>query len=116
MPPSHSSSASSDVSSGWRRRSCVIEGWPRTSPRKRSFARGGTRRASTPAAGTATTWVLAITRNLAIDTIRVRRPTAVDPASLPGLDLAAANPSPDEMPGLRDDVDQARAALGDLPE
>src|SRR5262249_21332267 len=66
--------------------------------------------------GTVTTWVLAITRNLAIDTIRVRRPTAVDPASLPGLDLADANPSPDEIPGLRDDVDQVRAAIGDLPE
>jgi RNA polymerase sigma-70 factor (ECF subfamily) len=66
--------------------------------------------------GTVTTWVLAITRNLAIDTIRVRRPTAVDPASLPGLDLALANPSPDEIPGFHDDVDQVRAALGDLPE
>ncbi|HMF05367.1 MAG TPA: sigma-70 family RNA polymerase sigma factor [Acidimicrobiia bacterium] len=69
-----------------------------------------------PRRGTVTTWVLAITRNLAIDTIRVRRPTAVDPTSLPGLDLAAANPSPDEIPGLRDDVDQVRAALGGLPE
>jgi RNA polymerase sigma-70 factor (ECF subfamily) len=66
--------------------------------------------------GTVTTWVLAITRNLAIDTIRVRRPTAVDPASLPGLDLALANASPDEIPGFHDDVDQVRSALGDLPE
>ena len=69
-----------------------------------------------PRRGTVTTWVLAITRNLAIDTIRVRRPTAVDPATLPGLDLALANPSPDEIPGFHDDVDQVRAALGDLPE
>jgi RNA polymerase sigma-70 factor (ECF subfamily) len=69
-----------------------------------------------PRRGTVATWVLAITRNLAIDTIRVRRPTAVDPASLPGRDRAATNPSPDEIPGLRDDVDEVRAALGDLPE
>jgi RNA polymerase sigma-70 factor (ECF subfamily) len=69
-----------------------------------------------PRRGTVTTWVLAITRNLAIDTIRVRRPTAVDPASLPGLDLALSHASPDEIPGFHDDVDQVRAALGDLPE
>jgi RNA polymerase sigma-70 factor (ECF subfamily) len=69
-----------------------------------------------PRRGTVTTWVLAITRNLAIDTIRVRRPTAVDPASLPGLDLAFSHASPDEIPGFHDDVDQVRAALGDLPE
>jgi RNA polymerase sigma-70 factor (ECF subfamily) len=69
-----------------------------------------------PRRGTAATWVLAITRNLAIDALRVRRPTAVDPAFLPGLDMAAAKPSPDETPGLRDDIDQVRAALADLPE
>jgi RNA polymerase sigma factor (sigma-70 family) len=69
-----------------------------------------------PRRGTVATWVLAITRNLAIDTLRVRRPTAVDPESLPGLDVLVAKPSPDETPGLRDDVDEVRAALGHLPE
>lgn len=68
-----------------------------------------------PRRGSVTTWILAITRNLSIDTIRVRRPTAVDPASMPVLDMAA-KPSPDETPGLGDDVDQVRAAMADLPE
>jgi RNA polymerase sigma factor (sigma-70 family) len=69
-----------------------------------------------PRRGTVTTWLLTITRNLAIDTLRVRRPTAVDPESLPGLHLASADPSPDEVPGLRDDVAPLRAAIGRLPE
>jgi RNA polymerase sigma-70 factor (ECF subfamily) len=59
---------------------------------------------------------LTITRNLAIDTLRVKRPTAVDPESLPGLHLASADPSPDEVPGLRDDAAPLRAAIGRLPE
>jgi RNA polymerase sigma factor (sigma-70 family) len=69
-----------------------------------------------PRRGTVTTWLLTITRNLAIDTLRVRRPTAVDPESLPGLHLASADPSPDEVPGLRDDAAPLRAAIGRLPE
>jgi RNA polymerase sigma factor (sigma-70 family) len=69
-----------------------------------------------PRRGTVATWLLAITRNLAIDALRVRRPTAVDPASLPGLHRAAAKPSPDETPGLRDDAAHIRAMLGDLPD
>lgn len=68
-----------------------------------------------PRRGSVTTWILAITRNLSIDTIRVRRPTAVDPASMPVLDMAAKL-SPDETPGLGDDVDQVRAAMADVPE
>jgi RNA polymerase sigma-70 factor (ECF subfamily) len=69
-----------------------------------------------PRRGTVTTWLLTITRNLAIDTLRVRRPTAVDPESLPGLHLASVDPSPDEVPGLRDDAAPLRAAIGRLPE
>ncbi|MDQ6852644.1 MAG: sigma-70 family RNA polymerase sigma factor [Actinomycetota bacterium] len=69
-----------------------------------------------PRRGTVTTWLLAITRNLAIDTLRVRRPTAVDPDVLPGLHIACAHPSPDETPGLLDDAAPLRAAIGRLPE
>ena len=45
-----------------------------------------------PRRGTVATWLLAITRNLAIDTIRVRRPPAVDPASLPGVNGNSRGP------------------------
>jgi RNA polymerase sigma factor (sigma-70 family) len=69
-----------------------------------------------PRRGTVTTWLSTITRNLAIDTLRVRRPTAVDPEFLPGLHLASADPSPDELAGLRDDAAPLHAAIGRLPE
>ena len=69
-----------------------------------------------PRRGTVTTWLSTITRNLAIDTLRVRRPTAVDPELLPGLHLASADPAPDEVASLRDDASPLHAAIGHLPE
>jgi RNA polymerase sigma factor (sigma-70 family) len=65
-----------------------------------------------PRRGRAVTWLLTITRNLAIDTVRVRHERPVDPHVL--LSLLSA----DEPEGTRDrveDVDRVRAALRQLP-
>lgn len=68
-----------------------------------------------PRRGTVATWLLAITRNLAIDSIRVRRPVAVDPDAILALDLTESEPLPDELAALRDDADQLSTALATLP-
>lgn len=70
------------------------------------------RHASTydPRRGAVSTWVLRITHNLCVDALRVRRPTAVDPLVLLGIDGAApvAGAGPE-------DVDLVRRALAALP-
>jgi RNA polymerase sigma-70 factor (ECF subfamily) len=68
-----------------------------------------------PRRGTVVTWLLTITRNLAIDAVRVRRPTTIDPDTILGLDLAGAERLPDELAALRDDADRLAAALARLP-
>jgi RNA polymerase sigma factor (sigma-70 family) len=68
-----------------------------------------------PRRGTVATWLLTITRNLAIDSVRVRRPVVIDPDSILALNLSAAGPLPDELATLRDDVDRLCAALTQLP-
>lgn len=68
-----------------------------------------------PRRGTVTTWLLAITRNLAIDAIRLRRPVAVDPESLLVLQVPSTNRSPEEAATVNDDVARLRTALTDLP-
>ena len=44
-----------------------------------------------PRRGTVVSWLLAITRNLAIDSIRVKRPLAFDPVALLELDRPSAD-------------------------
>jgi RNA polymerase sigma-70 factor (ECF subfamily) len=61
-------------------------------------------------------WLLTITRNLAIDSVRVRRPTALDPMMLVLLDHASAESSPVDLAQLGDDTARLRAALARLPE
>ncbi len=68
-----------------------------------------------PRRGTVITWLLTITRNLAIDVVRVRRPTAVDPELLLSLLLTDAEAGPPEMAAARDDADRLRVALATLP-
>ena len=45
-----------------------------------------------PRKGTVATWLLTITRNLAVDAVRMRRSQPVDPEVLSALDLAAGGP------------------------
>ena len=68
-----------------------------------------------PRRGTVLTWLLTITRNLAIDSVRVRRPLSLDPEAILGLDLEGGDRLPDELAMLRDDTDRLSAAMARLP-
>jgi RNA polymerase sigma-70 factor (ECF subfamily) len=69
-----------------------------------------------PRRGSVVGWLLTITRNLAIDAVRVRRPVSFDPAVLMGLDWESGERSPDDLAQLSDDTERLRAALTQLPE
>lgn len=65
--------------------------------------------------GSVVTWLLTITRNLAVDQVRmnVARPVDfVDPAALP---MAAGGPGPEDAAVVGDEMDRVRTALGGLP-
>jgi RNA polymerase sigma factor (sigma-70 family) len=69
-----------------------------------------------PRRGSVVGWLLTITRNLAIDAIRVRRPIAFDPATMLGFDRPAKEREPPELAQLSEDTERLRAALARLPE
>ena len=68
--------------------------------------------------GTVATWLLTITRNLAIDAVRMRRSQPVDPQVLAALDVAAAGPdaSPAAAAETKLEVGRVRVALAGLNE
>ena len=66
--------------------------------------------------GTVASWVLTIARNLAIDTVRRRRPVPIAPRDLAEMPLAAAERRTDDLVMLSDDLVRMRAALMTLPE
>ncbi|HEX4245573.1 MAG TPA: sigma-70 family RNA polymerase sigma factor [Acidimicrobiales bacterium] len=68
-----------------------------------------------PRRGSVASWVLTITRNLAIDALRVRRGTPTDPDDQVFLELMSNEVLPDESVVTGQAVDRARAALGRLP-
>ena len=65
--------------------------------------------------GPVVTWLLAITRNAAIDTLRMRRPEPIDPDSILALQLASADPHPDAVAVLSEETARLREALAGLP-
>jgi RNA polymerase sigma-70 factor (ECF subfamily) len=71
-----------------------------------------TRRGSVPA------WLLTITRNLAIDAIRLRRARPVDPETIVnlGLEATGTGSEPSAAAEAHADGDRVRAALAHLPE
>src|SRR4051812_25525875 len=67
--------------------------------------------------GSVPTWLLTITRNLAIDAVRVRRPQPVDPDDIFRLGWEAEGPgaSPSAAAESNDEQRRLRAAIGGLP-
>jgi RNA polymerase sigma factor (sigma-70 family) len=65
--------------------------------------------------GTVATWLLTITRNLAIDVVRVRRPIAVDPAAILAFEQPTGEPGPDDLAVRSDDAGRLQLALALLP-
>jgi len=65
--------------------------------------------------GSVATWALTITRNLAIDSIRVRRGIPTDPDDRLFVELTSDQRQPDAVTVARDDVARLRAALAALP-
>jgi RNA polymerase sigma-70 factor (ECF subfamily) len=68
-----------------------------------------------PRRGTVLTWLLAITHNLAVDALRARRTTPVDPHSLALLDREAGGPGTESVAVTTTELDRVRAALAGLP-
>jgi RNA polymerase sigma-70 factor (ECF subfamily) len=64
--------------------------------------------------GSVLTWLLTITRNLAIDALRMRRAMPVDPAALAAMTLASPDRT-DEVAAERLEAARLRAALDGLP-
>ncbi|HEY2599468.1 MAG TPA: sigma-70 family RNA polymerase sigma factor, partial [Candidatus Dormibacteraeota bacterium] len=67
-----------------------------------------------PARGTVSAWLTVIARNLAIDTIRVRRPVFIDPGDLPCL-LGADVDDPERQTIRAETHSQLWAAVRRLP-
>jgi RNA polymerase sigma-70 factor (ECF subfamily) len=69
-----------------------------------------------PRRGSVTTWLLAITRNLAVDAMRVRRPLVVDPDAVAALELAVDEAGPARIAEANADAERLRDALRELPD
>jgi RNA polymerase sigma-70 factor (ECF subfamily) len=66
--------------------------------------------------GSVTTWLLTITRNLALDALRVRRADATDPEVLLSLVAPVTEADPGDRAGTSDQAGRAVAAVRTLPE
>ena len=69
-----------------------------------------------PRRGSVVTWLLTITRNAAIDALRVRRPVATAPEDLVELPMVASGRDPSDTAIAHADVGPLRDALRMLPE
>jgi RNA polymerase sigma factor (sigma-70 family) len=65
--------------------------------------------------GSVASWLLTVTRNLAIDTLRLRRADPVDPDQLLRLELPARDASPPDIAVAHDDAARLVVALRRLP-
>lgn len=68
-----------------------------------------------PRRGAVATWLLAITRNVAIDAVRVRRPDLVDPGELSGMLPPARGNDPEASAVRSDTLGRLRPILDALP-
>jgi RNA polymerase sigma-70 factor (ECF subfamily) len=62
-----------------------------------------------------TTWVLTITRNLAIDALRMRRAVPIDPDDIINLGMISTDPDPGEQAQRSDASARVRVALAGIP-
>ena len=62
------------------------------------------------------TWLLTITRNLAIDAVRVERVRPADPVDVVDLTVADLAPEPADLATRGSDVERVARALRELPE
>jgi RNA polymerase sigma-70 factor (ECF subfamily) len=69
-----------------------------------------------PRRASVATWLLTITRNLAIDAVRLRRAEPTDPAVFVALQLPSGDVGPADAALLDDDVRRLHAALRTLPD
>jgi RNA polymerase sigma factor (sigma-70 family) len=82
---------------------------------QQTFERAWTRAASFDSRrGSVRTWLTTIAHNLAIDTVRARKPTPVDPTDLIRL-LGEDSEEPERRSLRAEAVAELRAAIGDLP-
>ena len=65
--------------------------------------------------GSVAAWLLAITRNLAIDTTRMRHAEPKDPEDILAMGIAESGAGPDERALVGDDIARLRTAIRDLP-
>jgi RNA polymerase sigma-70 factor (ECF subfamily) len=65
--------------------------------------------------GSVVTWLLTITRNLAIDALRMRRVDPVSPDVMNAMNLVSAEKRPDEHAAASDEAARLRAAIAELP-
>ena len=65
--------------------------------------------------GSVVTWLLTITRNVAIDVLRGRRQEPVDPETLSGLQGTIAESGPEQRPVEIDERERMSRALEELP-
>jgi RNA polymerase sigma-70 factor (ECF subfamily) len=68
-----------------------------------------------PRRGTVTAWLLTIARNLAIDTVRLRRIVIVEPSEILARPDPAGDKGPDELAILSSDTERLHRALELLP-
>jgi len=69
-----------------------------------------------PRRGSVATWLLTITRHLAIDSLRMRRSEPMDPATLVAVTGAATSRGPSDAAVASTEADRLRRALAQLPE
>jgi RNA polymerase sigma factor (sigma-70 family) len=68
-----------------------------------------------PRRGTVVSWLLAIARNLAIDTVRLRRIVIVDPEELIARRDPVSDRGPADLALLSTETERLRTAIGQLP-
>ena len=69
-----------------------------------------------PRRGTVTAWLLTIARNLAIDTVRLRRIVIIEPEEILARKDESSDKGPDDLALLSSDTERLRVAMRDLPK